>query len=567
LRKLLHLRVRQTGGAHNVNSPYYDRGPYQPAQGHSGNGGNGGATGSATANALDAFDGENASGDWVFGICDNWGGDTAHIRRVKLFFDGTPTLALIDNFRVDLVNTRGRESRRVTPDYVNLFSALKNENKDVEIAVVRWETVQEHGTVGFYIERQAAEGQWQKLNGGAMLQGLVSSPLGGEYAFVDSEVRRGETYSYRLVEEDIWNGHHIYGPWTVLIGAVDHSVNPPLDQSAVKHQFGQKPVPDTSTDPAQKTFFKEWQSLASGFSGRSRDVKPPVVRKVNNNSFVSFLAFKKVAGAKKIRINRVRLKTRDATMYQVTVDELASVTGQGAAKISRKLLSGHWDFSTEDGGAAYYFDQESQTLYFAADKHQTIETLDNVYRLGKFRRKKGWKMDSVIGSGPDNGEIGQFRDTLYFAEKNYLLTWIHSDEEADYGYWKYVYASPTSSVDLLVNLPDPAINSTQQGIIKVVLRGASNKVADGNDHLARVSVNGNLLSGEVRWDGMQQAILELPFNQTLLGGAESGEIVSVTVGITGEALNGAAYSLFYIESVEISYDRKMYAQKRCAATS
>jgi hypothetical protein len=482
------------------------------------------------------------------------------VEDYRIVFDFSPTLAVIDNFRVILL-----ADSRDTID-MDLKQALPDGSLEKDLALVQWETVQEHGTLGFYVERRATGGQWKQLNSGAMLPGLISSPLGGEYVLVDPDVRRGEIYSYRLIEEDIWNGRHTYGPWTVLIGAVDHSVNPPLAQSSVKHQFGQKYVPDTSADPAQKTFFKKWQSLASGFSGRARDVKPPVVRKVTNNAFASSLAFKKISEVKKTRFNRVRLKTRDATMYQVTVDELAAVTGQRAAKISRKLLSGRWDFSTEDGGAAYYFDQESQTLYFAADKHQTIETLDNVYRLGKFRRKKGWKMDSVTGAGPVAVESGQFRDTFLFAEYKDLITWIHNDEDAGYGYLGHAFdyhnvedpdQDRNGPFELSINLPDP-VYSTDEGLIKVILRGAINQV-DGDDHLARISLNDIQLPGEVRWDGMTQAILEVPFDQTILGGTESGEVVNATVKITCEALNGATISSVFVKSVEISYDRKMYA--------
>jgi len=410
------------------------------------------------------------------------------------------------------------------------------------------------------VERQSADGQWQELNAGALLPGLITSPLGGEYALVDPDARRGQTYTYRLVEEDMWNSRHVYGPWTVTIGDNDHS-GEFHEMFSVKRAQGVKKV---HLAHEKTTFFRQWQSLATGFSGRARSVAPPFKNRIFKTSFDLSSGTQKVYTARKKRINRVRLKTRDTAMYQVSVDDLAAATAIAPARITRKLAQGRWSFSTEDGPASYFFDRAEQRVVFAADRHQTIETLDNVYRLGKFRHKQGWKMNTVTGAGPDTADIeepGQFRDTQYFAEENYLLTWIHSDEDADYGYWAMVYSAPTGSATLTVNLPDPASTSAREGNLKIVLRGASNTV-EGDDHLARVMLNGTPLNGEVQWDGTDQAVLEVPFAQSLLAGTENGELAAVTLEVQGEVLSNAAhkYSLFYIESVEFSYDRKMYAQ-------
>ena len=475
------------------------------------------------------------------------------VEDYRLIFDFRPTLALIGSFHIDLVSPRNMANSKEYPGTAAMVSDLSQEGKKNEIAVVRWDTVQEHGTVGFYVERQAEGGEWQELNNDLMLPGLLDSPLGGEYALVDPDVSRGEVFSYRLIEEDIWNKRHTYGPWTVTIGA---------GEQTAQTGFGWKNVQGRKQRAVHKRdtgFFTKWRSLSPGFAGRARNV--PRFKQKNVGAFLTSLpAGKSMSVSPGRRVNRVRLKTRDTAMYKCTVADLASATGQSVARITNKLKMNRWSFSTDDGGAAYYFDQTDQAVYFAADKHQTTETLDNVYRLGKFRHKKGWKMAEITGAGPEPREPGAFRDTLFFAEKNFFLTWLHNDENADYGYWASVYSGNAGPTVLHVEIPDPAASSTSDGRLRVVLRGASNK-AEGNDHRARVRLNGTLLDGNAEWDGLNQAVLEVPFSQSLLGGTETGETVSATVEISSEALNGAAYSLFYIESVEISYARKMYAHE------
>jgi hypothetical protein len=459
------------------------------------------------------------------------------VEDYRIIFDFRPTFALIDHFRVEQGST-----------FVG-YDAPPVKVKDGAGGLLRWETVQEHGTVGFYVERQIKSGQWIQLNDGKMLPGLISSPLGGEYALVDPDVRSGETVSYRLIEEDIWGAKHTYGPWIVKVGA------DPLAADLREVSLSAKTFVEEQ--------FQNWHLLAPDFSGRARKEHLFKTSSANKTSLTP-LPFRKavVFGAATKHVNRVRLKTRDTAMYQVTLNDLAVTTGIEPTRIERKILRDRWSFFTGSGAASYFYDADDQMFYFAADTYQTIDTLDNVYQLGKFRRHRGWKMAPVVGSGPTAGTPGQFRDTLYFAEKKYLLTWLHSDEDADYGYWEFVFSMPekTKTVDLTVNIPDPAAQAAEEGVIKVVLRGASDK-AQGDDHLARISLNGTQLPGEVRWDGKKQVTLAVPFDQSLLAGTESGEVVEATVSVSGQALNGAEYSLFYIESVEISYARKMFARE------
>lgn len=87
---------------------------------------------------------------------------------------------------------------------------------DGKVALVRWETVEERGTVGFFVERAGAGGGWSRINHG-MLRGLVDASMGGEYVLADPEARSGNTYSYRLIELEAWGTQREHGPYTLVL--------------------------------------------------------------------------------------------------------------------------------------------------------------------------------------------------------------------------------------------------------------------------------------------------------------------------------------------------------------
>jgi len=474
--------------------------------------------------------------------CQNPTGDAngGEVEDHRIDFDFNPTLAVIENFRVELMDAR------TAADTAGLLKLTSTS----PIAVIRWDTAQEHGTVGFHVERKSpGSSDWHQINK-SMLPGLITAPQGGEYLLPDHGAAPGVTYLYRLIEEEIWGTRKIYGPWQISPG----------------EQLQTAENDSASPRRLQQNTQYPWRNLANNFVGRAKPV--PVTKKPARKSLPSrqLIGGYTIQGAPthgfslhRRRINRVRFRTREEGMYRIKLDDLAAVTNISSQRIADKLFNGQWSFSSGGNPASYYFDVDRQEFLFAADTWRTTETRDNIYRLGKFRKRQGWNMDLVTGQGPESGQPDQFRETLFFTEDNLLLTWVHKDENADYGYWDYSLAPGNhAATDLTLRLPDPASASASQGRLKIVLRGAGDQ-APGNDHLVRVYLNDELLDGEIAWDGNSQATLETSFSQQLLGGSEAGETVTAKVTVEGEALNGALYSLVYIESVEVSYDRKMYA--------
>jgi hypothetical protein len=83
-------------------------------------------------------------------------------------------------------------------------------------AVLEWETLEERGTIGFYVERELADGQWQRINP-EMLPGLITAPMGGQYLLVDPGVGPGEQHRYRILEQEAGGMIRRYGPYELEV--------------------------------------------------------------------------------------------------------------------------------------------------------------------------------------------------------------------------------------------------------------------------------------------------------------------------------------------------------------
>ena len=88
---------------------------------------------------------------------------------------------------------------------------------DGQVAALRWDTLEERGTIGFYVERRTpGSDSWQRLNGD-LLPGLITAPMGGEYWLLDPQAQPGLDYEYRLIELESRGQLKTYGPWSLRL--------------------------------------------------------------------------------------------------------------------------------------------------------------------------------------------------------------------------------------------------------------------------------------------------------------------------------------------------------------
>ena len=79
--------------------------------------------------------------------------------------------------------------------------------------VVRWQTASEVDTLGFRLYRQTGSGAWVQVGGFILAQGQEWGGLGATYEVLDADARAGETYTYKLIEEETTGGTQEYGPF------------------------------------------------------------------------------------------------------------------------------------------------------------------------------------------------------------------------------------------------------------------------------------------------------------------------------------------------------------------
>ncbi|MCP3955669.1 MAG: hypothetical protein GY697_26135, partial [Desulfobacterales bacterium] len=90
-------------------------------------------------------------------------------------------------------------------------------DKDGQLAVLYWDTLEERGTIGFYVKRKQDDQGWIQLNK-LMLPGLITAPMGGEYQLADPSAQSGHRYQYQLIEQEARGTTRTYGPFELQMG-------------------------------------------------------------------------------------------------------------------------------------------------------------------------------------------------------------------------------------------------------------------------------------------------------------------------------------------------------------
>lgn len=76
---------------------------------------------------------------------------------------------------------------------------------------INWSTATEQNTAGFYVYRSTdPEGEFELLNGDAMINAEGSAVSGAEYVFIDDTVEPGNTYYYVLEEVEFDSSRNRY---------------------------------------------------------------------------------------------------------------------------------------------------------------------------------------------------------------------------------------------------------------------------------------------------------------------------------------------------------------------
>jgi len=412
---------------------------------------------------------------------------------------------------------------------------------------VEWETAAEIGTVGFYLYRKDEAGnKYVRLNQ-KLLPGLLVSPQGGTYRYVDETAMPGKTYTYKLVEVEATGKRRSYGPFTMSLG-----------------QEGLGPAFEGATPGRRNNAGGSNATTKARIKDSRLDLNSQSTSRVLTASEVSPLYSYKaheISGAKQARLenrnmaragaalsrswrvgSRIKIAVSQDGLYYLDAAEISDLFGLRLRKTKRLIAGGGLSLSNQGAEVAYIPAQEDSGIYFYAEGIDSIYTRENIYWLEQGR---GVEMGAVIGDGPGAAWGHEtFDRTVHAEEDRYPATGLFSDPEEDYWLWDFIIAGGDQKAFAIRS--DGASGDSRQAMLTVYLKGICDDPDVSPDHHVVVSVNGTQIGGGF-WEGTAARKLELPFDQGLLNDGENA------IQVRGLLDTGAAYSYFYVDSFDLTY--------------
>ena len=387
--------------------------------------------------------------------------------------------------------------------------------------VVEWETSSEIGTVGFYLLRLDEEtGKYHKLNK-KLLPGLLHSPQGGVYRYVDQRAESDGTYTYKLLEVEVRGRKRSYGPFTVTVG--DEGI------------FG-----------SSSTFARsDMEAPIFGFSRKAHKMssakKARIAKKLQTASRELIMA----SAMEPVVSDKVKIAVKQSGLYYVDASEIANVMGETTGTIKNWIKRKRLILKNLGKNVAWLAAQGNLGIYFYGQAIDSIYTNKNIYCLTKGRRGQGLTMDVVEGQGPSPAVGNEtFTETIHIEEDHYALIVLFDDPQADYWLWDYISAGYVDRKSF--TLAAARVAETGTASLTVYLQGATDTESN-QDHHAVVTLNG-IPIGEGYWDGASAHELVCEFDQDLLNEGNNLEVV-------GLLDTGAPYSTFYVDSFDLTYQR------------
>jgi hypothetical protein len=373
--------------------------------------------------------------------------------------------------------------------------------------LLEWKTASEVGTAGFYVQRwNGAAKRWERINR-ELLAGLLHAPQGGTYRFVDPEASPYEPQAYRLVEVEAGGQRHTYGPFAAQ---VDWSRRDPR-QSRAAYERGAHP-------PA----------------GRGGTTEPRALKAAPAVGFPE----------------GVHLSVRQTGLYYLSAASVGTWLGMKADDAGKAIAQGKISLTHAGQQVAWYPDlaagpTKAQGLFFYGQAPDSPYTDASAYRLDK---RPGLLMQAVPAGAASPTAGGSFPETRHIEQDLFAATAISPDPDSDYWFWEFLQGDDPTYGHRVFTLDAPGLASAAGGgTLAVNFQGATASGFTG-EHQAQVSLNGTPL-GQTSWTGItpQRAVFSVPAG--LL--KESGNQVDV-IATTG---GGAPYSIWYVDSFDLSYPR------------
>jgi hypothetical protein len=419
----------------------------------------------------------------------------------------------------------------LTEAVVSSLTARRGDRGGVE---VEWETASEAGTAGFYLYRWDAEARRYTRVNEQLLAGLPSAPQGGSYRLLDEDASPYGVLRYVVEEVEAGGNRNRYGPFLARVR--DERPAEPLAAARAARPSGAGDLEPASPHPTPGRV----SAIAVAAESRG-SAGAPVVG-----------PFKKAEA--------VHLEVRDTGLYHLSVGEIAGWLGAKAEEVGKLIGTGKLALSQGGVPVAWYPDpgrgrgKDALGLYFygeggeAGSPRESLYTAATVYRL---ERGKGLLMTAMPAAAAAPGAGGTFAESRHVERDLFPATGLPLDPESDYWFWEFLQGGDSTFGHRTFALDAPGVSSSEPATLRVDFQGVTASGIAG-EHRAAVTLNGVAL-GETQWQGIAAREGSFPVPAGVV--QESGNQVEITAQVG----DGAPFSIYYLDTFDLSYRRSFRA--------
>ena len=484
--------------------------------------------------------------------------------------------------------------------------------------VIEWATASEIDTAGFHIFRlDESADDYIKIND-QILPGLLTSPQGGTYSLVDTGASPYNSLTYVLMEIEGKGKENVYGPYTVQVGG-DSAVMTANGPNTINRKQlltctgdtcrGGQEVQSSSKSAKEISVYvdKDGVTVVTNKQNGAQEQKYTVM-KTGRDPFSGYIRKAHESADRSSRIegwnkerdetaneresrsgDNAKISVIDNGVYYLDSSKISSLLGISSEDAIKNITTNRIALSNQGKKVAYLPAEGNGGIFFYVKGIDSIYTNENVYWLKEGRGlqmeridddEPGWHaggepMSGLNASGsrdnggrskgpdtpgsrdddrainePDPVESGSFTETLHFEENKFVVPALTHDPESDYWFWDYIVGGNASFDIKAYTIRADGVAYTQtEATLTAYLQGFTDTTSNPDHHVV-ITLNGTLL-GEAMWDGSAITVVDLPFDQALLSEGMN------TVEVKGMLDTGAPYSMFYVDSFDLTY-QKLY---------
>jgi uncharacterized repeat protein (TIGR01451 family) len=461
-----------------------------------------------------------------------------------------------------------------TPTLVSI-SSFRTYQKN-GMVVVEWTTSSEIDTAGFYLFRlDKSTGRYRQINRN-LLPALLNSHQGGTYSLIDNGASLEKGNTYVLVEIEGKGAKNSYGPFTVIAGG-DNAVESQYTSSAKAAgtflssfdrsaelpsrkitRYIDKEGTIVITNSGGKSSRGAENSVADEVSDYKRAAKTiPAGKKASLDAMIEAKASASLLKKQKTG-NMVKISVSNDGLYYMGSAEISSLLGMADSKVKQLIKSGNLALSNQGNNIAYIPAYDMAGLFFYAQGIDSMYTKENIYWL---YRGKGLQMGSLKGAGPAPAGYSTFIETVHAEEDKVVAPALAKDPASDYWFWDYIISENpvygTSTFTIHADGVDDT-DASATATLSVNLHGLTDDSSIKPDHHVVITlINGNntatvlepATEGNDKWDGQSPQTVQYSFSQELLTEGDN------TIEVKGLLDTGAQYSIFFVDSFDLTYQR------------